>query len=104
MADKSNLGAVRFFPNGVDISKLPESVKQSLPDAAVKALQAVAAPPQNKKLNNTQSVPAMQTMPRWRSPQRPDDGCLARTKSEARAFFKSLFNGKLPAGFSLEKY
>lgn len=42
---------------------------------------------------------------RWRSPSRPDAGCVARTKSEARIFFQELLGvKKLPSGFEIERY
>jgi hypothetical protein len=104
MVDRSNLGALRFFPQGVDVSKLPESIRRSMSEGDLQALQQAVVRSQVKKMNNGQSSPVMQTMPRWRSPQRLDAGCTARTKSEARVFFKSLYGGTLPIGFELEKY
>ena len=102
MSDKSNEGVGRFFRQ-IDLNNLPPEFVRS-GDVMAAAMQgAVQARGVDKKLNREQSAPIEFTMPRWRSPQHEEMGVSARTKSEARAWFKSHL-GTLPIGFELEKY
>jgi hypothetical protein len=90
-------GAVQFFRE-VDPNSLPEGFVLSgeIPEA-------VRNGGRGNRLARENSVPPVQAMPRWRIPGRDDLAVTARTKSEARAWFKTQL-GELPVGFELERY
>jgi predicted hotdog family 3-hydroxylacyl-ACP dehydratase len=82
-----NGGAIQFFRH-IDLSDLPPEIRNQISESHL--------------VHDTSKV-AIKTVKRWRSPDHPEMGVCAKTKSEARAWFSQQL-GKLPARFKLERY